>query len=70
MSFDDWRGLEKIRIPKRAPGERQSETQAIAQKLVHAKRRANGCGVAQSGGLWARQIKSWALSGAIEGRRK
>jgi len=67
MSLDDWRGLDKIRIPKRSQAERNAETLSIASKLAHAKRRAKGCSMAQSGGRWARQIKSWHLSGKIKG---
>lgn len=67
MSDDDWRGEHRLRIPKRSGHEINRETNSISQRLAHAKRRAAGCGQARSGGLWARQIKSWTIAASIKG---
>jgi hypothetical protein len=67
MSGDDWRGLEKIKIPRRSMGDRHSETNSIAQRLAHAKRRAKGVGMAQAGGQWAKQIHAWSVIARIKG---
>lgn len=67
MSGDDWRGLDRLVIAKRSREEINRETNSIASKIAHAKRRAKGCSMAQSGGRWARQIQSWHLSGKIKG---
>ena len=67
MSGDDWRGLDKLKIPLRSREEINRETNAIASKLAHARRRAKGCSMAQSGGSWARQIRVWHLAGQLKG---
>jgi hypothetical protein len=52
----DWRG--DISIPKATAKERIVQTQSIAQRLAHAKRRAAGTNMAKAGGKWARSIRS------------
>lgn len=67
MSDDDWRGLDKIRIPKPKSKESLDASNALAQRISHARRRAEGKGQARSGGLWARQIRSWSIAASIKG---
>ena len=67
MSGEDWRGADKISAKGRSRGERETDTRAIASRLAHARRQAKGCNMAKAGGLWARQIRAWHLSGKLKG---
>jgi hypothetical protein len=63
----DWKGEQLVRIPKRTKAEINSETNRIAQRLAHSRRRAAGVGQAQAGGLWARRIHAAAVHAQIKG---
>lgn len=67
MSGDDWRGLDRISAKSRSKEERGSETRSVASRMAHARRQAKGCNMAKAGGLWARQIRAWHLSGKLKG---
>jgi hypothetical protein len=67
MKEDDWRGLDRIRIGKRSTKEIKDEENSLLQRFAHRRRRAHGVGQSRSGGLWARQIRSWTISANIKG---
>lgn len=64
---DAWKGEALLAVPKRSKAAINSETQSIAQRLAHARRRAAGAGQSQSGGLWARRIHAAAIAARIQG---
>jgi hypothetical protein len=68
MTFDDWRGADKISAKGRSAADRTKETRAIAARIAHARREAEGRNMARAGGRWARQIKAWHMADKIKGR--
>lgn len=64
---DSWKGEALLAVPKRSKAEARCETQSIAQRMAHARRRAAGVGQSQSGGLWARRIHAAAVAARIRG---
>lgn len=67
MTFDDWRGADKISAKGKSAEERTRDKKQISARIAHARRQAEGRGMSKSGGLWARQIRSWHLSAKTKG---
>jgi hypothetical protein len=64
---EDWKGESLIRVPRKSTDERKVETQSIAQKLAHVRRRKHGAGMSTSGGYWARRIHAACVHANIRG---
>lgn len=66
---EDWRGEHLIRSTPLDTAEKQRRAQVPAQNLLNARRRAQGAGIARSGGLWARLIHAAAKHATIEAKK-
>lgn len=66
---DDWRGEDLIRSKPLTEAEKQRRAQVPVQGFLNARRRAQGKGIARSGGTWARQIHAQAIRATIKGKK-